>query len=76
MDLREFFKKIVREAKGPRHEATTIIRCGSHSDSWFKTTGKHPGQYAHLTDEYIDKMPLDMLQDAVLAFTMNCFRQI
>lgn len=85
IDLRSFFKKIVKESMdrgdymANRKGWTVLGTHGSTVSGWFKGFGqkgyRNPGQYAHLTDEYIDTTPLDKLQDEMLLFIANSFKQ-
>ena len=85
IDLRSFFKKIVKEAIARGDELasrkgwTVLGTHGSTQAGWWAGYGQkgnaRPGKYAHLTDEYIDAQPLDKLQDEMILFIADSFRQ-
>lgn len=72
MDIREYFKEAIAEAKKPSKERGAIIySCSIPAQRWF---GKD-GIYRFLTDEYIDAMPEDELKLKLATFIANCYRQ-
>lgn len=72
MDIREYFKEAVAEAKRPSSERGGIFHSCSISEGWF--TSKH-GHYRHLTDTYIDNLPEDKLKQELALFIAYCYRQ-
>jgi hypothetical protein len=69
MDIREYFKELVFDAK--HRTEGTIISKGSQHSSEFTNKGK----YFYLTDEYIDNCPIGVLKDEIIRFTYKCFVQ-
>lgn len=73
MDIREYFKELVSQAKAdiPYEAERPLIQYGSQRKSWF--VGK--GKYAYLTDSYIDECKIEDLKEKLVLFIKDCFKQ-
>lgn len=75
--VRQMFKDIVAEAKRPAAERGEMLHSCSIPGDWFIDKGKRKGQgtYDRLTEDYIDKLPLDKCRFEMALFIANCYRQ-
>lgn len=80
--VRTLFKKIVADLKG--NEEDLIFECfrfSSHRSEWFEEPPKkgnnynQRGKYFYLTDDFIDNMPSDLLENDLIQLIADCFRQ-
>jgi len=77
MDAKTLFKKLRFDAEFGTSEDTPrpIMTHGSQSRQSDFATGKRPGRFAHLTNDYIDSLSDAELEREMVTFIYRCFQQ-
>lgn len=74
MDAKELFKKLVKDAKerNVEQDPRPIMSHGSQHPSDFRMP---KGRFCHLTDAFIDSLSDEGVEEKMVTFIFQCFRQ-
>jgi FAD synthase len=70
MEAKELFKKLVKDAR--ERNVETIMAHGSQHPSDFKMP---KGRFCHISDAFIDSLSDEGVEEKMVTFIYQCFRQ-